>query len=208
MGTGSQAEIGILGGTFNPVHLGHLMAAQAAAETFDLAKVLFVPCATPPHKDSSSLLSAEHRMAMLETAVQDNLRFELCDIEVRRGGPSYTIDTINQIRRSYPAASLNFIIGSDTLPELHLWRDIYRLLAMCRFITFLRPGSGTDALGPEDIGLDAPWPARLLRDVVTGHLVDVSSSDIRHRIAEGMSIRYLVPPEVEMYIAEHGLYGG
>ena len=208
MGTGAYTEIGILGGTFNPVHMGHLMVAQAAAEQLDLAKVLFVPCATPPHKEASSLLSAEHRMAMLETAVQDNLRFELCDIEVRRGGPSYTIDTVSRIRRSYPAAALDFIIGSDTLPELHLWKDIYKLLGLCRFVTFLRPGAGMDSLRPEDLELDAPWPARLLQDVVTGHLVDVSSSDIRHRIAEGMSIRYLVPPEVEMYIAEHGLYGG
>lgn len=206
MTNGTGANIGILGGTFNPVHMGHLIAAQSAAENYDLSKVLFVPCATPPHKGRSSLASTEHRLAMLEAAIEGNLRFEICDLEVRRDGPSYTIDTIRQLRRQYPRCSLHFIIGADTLTELHMWKDIHELLTLCRFVTLARPGSPLEQINPGDLGLDPPWPERLLKDVCRGQAISISSSDLRHRLAEGMAVRYLVPPEVEMYIVEHGLY--
>jgi len=201
-------RIGLFGGTFNPIHIGHLIAAQSALEHFELAKVVFVPCAVPPHKDGGGLVDARHRLAMVQAAVEDDFRFEVSDVEVQRGGRSYTVDTASGFREGYPDAELCFIIGADTLSELRLWREIGRLLEMVRFVCLARPG--TDVAGlqadPGRIGLPEPWPTTLLADVVEGRLVDISSSDIRYRIAEGMSIRYLVPAAVEMYIAEHSLY--
>lgn len=204
----TATKIGILGGTFNPIHLGHLLVAQAAFERLDLASVLFVPCANPPHKEASILAASEHRMAMVAAAIEGDPRFELCDEEIRRGGISYAIDTVRAIQAANADASLYFLVGADTLPELHLWRHIYSLLPLCSFVAFERPGGEGEALRQEDIQLDSPWPERLLRNVIVGHMVDISSSDIRHRVAEGLSIRYLVPPAVEMYIAEHHLYEG
>ena len=201
-----KSRIGILGGSFNPVHTGHLMMAQDALETFDLSTVLFVPCDTPAHKSANALLDPRHRVAMLELAIEGDLRFELCEAELERGGISYAVHTVQALRARYPRAELYFIIGSDSLRELHLWKDVDALLDLCRFITFARPGQGTGAMTLEDIQLKDPWPRRLLDSLSVTHVVDISSTEIRHRIAEGMSIRYLVPPGVEMYIVEHGLY--
>jgi len=206
MNNGVKNGIGILGGTFNPVHIGHLIVAQSAVETFDLSKVVFIPCAQPPHKGSSGLAAARHRLAMIEAAIEGDLRFEVSDMEIKRGGVSYAIDTVRELRQVHPESNVYFIIGSDTLPELHLWKDAYDLLKLCAFVTFARPGRNAGPPRPEDLHLDPPWPAELLKCYSSFRLVDISSSDIRYRMAEGMSIRYLVPPAVEMYIAEHRLY--
>jgi nicotinate-nucleotide adenylyltransferase len=195
-----------LGATFNPIHLGHLILAQSALETFDLAKVLFIPCRKPPHKDDTALISAAHRFAMVEAALEGDFRFEPCDVEIRRGGVSYAIDTLRDLQPRYRDAELHFIIGADALPELHLWKNIYSLLPLCRFVVFSRAGVDLAALTPDDLHLDPPWPERLLQNITVGPRVDISSTNIRYRIAEGMRIRYLVPAAVEMYIAEHGLY--
>ncbi len=201
-------RLGILGGTFNPVHTGHLILAQCAMEAFDLGRVLFVPACLPPHKESTMLASADHRVSMLEMAVEGDLRFEVNDVEIQRGGTSYAVDTAAHLHETYPDTELCFIIGADTLTELHAWRSIYTLLRLCRFVTLGRPGFDIASINPRLLRLDQPWPERLLRDYATGCTVDISSSDVRHRVAEGMSIRYLVPQAVEMYIAEHGLYRG
>ena len=201
-----QQHIGILGGTFNPIHIGHLVLAQRALEHFDLARIIFVPCAAPPHKSSTNVISGRHRMAMIESAIGWNPSFEVSNIELLRTGFSYAIDTVRALRGQYPRASFSFLIGADSLLELHKWRQIDELLEMCRFISFSRPGFDVETIQPTDIPLPPPWPERLLSDLALGLHLDVSSTDIRYRIAEGLSIRYLVPPEVEMYIAEHGLY--
>jgi len=206
MNTGNVPRIGVLGGSFNPVHIGHLLLAQSALESFELSKVLFMPCHIQPQKDPTMLASPEHRTAMLERAIMDNLQFALLDIEIVRGGPSFAVDSIREVRKLYPGTEIFFIIGADTLNELHLWRDVYTLLEMCTFATFSRPGCDVLDLREEDLKLAPPWPARLLKTVTRGRVVDISSSDIRHRVAEGMSIRYLVPPLVEMYVTEHRLY--
>ena len=200
-----QRKIGILGGTFDPVHVGHLIVAQTAREIFELNSVMFVPCATPPHKHAPKLCDARHRLAMIQLAIEWNAEFDVSDIELQRSGRSYAIDTIRSLNNEHHDAEIFFIIGSDTLKQLHTWRNIYDLLPLCRFVTFSRPGH---ELGPEDLNLDKPWPRRLLDDVIVGRHMDVSSTEIRYRIAEGLSIKYLVPPEVEMYIAEHNLYEG
>ncbi len=206
MNTHTQQRIGILGGSFNPVHLGHLLLAQSALDSFDLSKVLFMPCHIQPLKDPAMLAAPCHRMAMLEQAVMSNIQFEVLDIEIVRGGSSFAIESVREIRRLYPDAEFFFIIGADTLLKLHRWRDIYALLSMCRFATFSRPEKDVLALREEDLNLDPPWGAKLLETVARGRMLEISSSDIRHRVAEGMSIRYLVPELVEMYITEHHLY--
>lgn len=195
---------GILGGTFNPIHTGHLILAQTALESFELSSVIFIPCSTPPHKGSSRLAPAQHRLAMLEYAIEGDPRFSMSDIEISRGGISYSIETVKTLQKERPEEDIFFIIGSDTLAELHLWKDIYELLKICSFVTVTRPGTAN--ISTESIKLRDPWPERLMERAVTRHLADISSSDIRYRVAEGMSIRYLVPETVEMYITEHNLY--
>lgn len=201
-----RERLGILGGSFNPVHLGHLLLAQTALERFDLDRVLFMPCAVQPHKDPRGLASAAHREAMVEAAILDNLGFDLLDIELRRGGVSYTVDSLREIRSQYPNADLLFMIGADTLPELHGWKNIEAVLSLCAFIVFARPGYDLQKHSPETLKLPSPWPDRLGRNICNVRQIDISSSDIRHRIAEGLSIRYLVPQPVEMIIMEHHLY--
>ena len=200
-------RIGVFGGSFNPIHMGHLIVAETAREAFDLSQVILVPCAEPPHKSAAAMVSPAQRMDMLCGAIEGDYNFDVSSIEIDRGGTSYTIDTITELKRRYPDAELFFIIGSDTLAELHLWKDIDRLLQLCKFITIARPGFDPTALSEADIKLDPPWPKQLLSHVSAGHLLDISSSNIRHRVAEGMSIRYLVPESTYMYIAEHNLYG-
>jgi nicotinate-nucleotide adenylyltransferase len=206
MQTGNAMRIGILGGTFNPVHMGHLVLAQSAYETYDLTKVLFIPCGIPPHKNPGGLAPSEHRLAMVRAATAGDSRFEVLDIEIARSGISYAVDTVAQLREMYAGAELLFIIGSDTLPELHLWKNICTLLTLCRFVVFCRPGTDPGSIQPESLHLDSPWSDRATEWITNGRQIDVSSSDIRYRIVEGMSVRYLVPPAVEKYIAEHGLY--
>lgn len=201
-----KLRLGVFGGTFNPVHLGHLIAAQDAAEMFDLSRVLFVPCDHPPHKSEHRLASAAHRMSMLEAALAGSLLFEVCDLEVRRGGTNYSIDTMRDLTHLYPDADLYFIIGTDSLLELHTWKSIGDLLKLCSFITLTRPGFVVSPDLAGRIQLPAPWPAKLLANLAAGHQVDISSSDIRYRVAEGLSITYLTPPAVETYIMEHRLY--
>lgn len=208
METGGHNRLGILGGTFNPVHMGHLILAQDAVELFSLSGLVFVPASQPPHKKSRRLAPAEHRLAMLQAAIEGDLRFSVSDIEIRRGGLSYTVDTVRELHEIYRDTELHFIIGSDSLRELHMWKDIYKLLDMCSFDILERPGCPVKDLSPESLNLKDPWPTKLLANAARGHLCEISSSDIRYRIAEGMSIRYLVHPAVEMYITEHSLYSG
>jgi len=199
-------RIGVLGGTFNPVHTGHLLIAQDALEQFGLDRALFVPCCRPPHKPGGGLAAAAHRVAMVRAAVRGDRRFEVSELEIRRGGVSYTVDTARALRAAYPGAEIAFIIGSDSLLELRYWRSIGELLRLSRFVTLARPGWATAALAPQALGLPAPWGGRLLAEVRVGHAIDISSTDIRRRVAEGRSIRYLVPRAVAAYIARHGLY--
>ena len=152
------------------------------------------------------LLPGRIRLEMVQMALEGDPRFEASDIELERRGISYAVDTMRQLVEAYPASDLHFIIGDDTLAELYQWNRIYDLLPLCTFVTFGRHQA--TEIRPATLHLDLPWPERLLGNVTLARRFDVSSSDIRHRVAEGMSIRYLVPDVIDMYIAEHHLYLG
>jgi nicotinate-nucleotide adenylyltransferase len=199
-----RKRIGILGGTFNPVHLGHLLIAQDAMEQLRLDRVKFIPSATPPHKAVDKLASERDRLRMITLAIRGNARFEVDDIEIRRGGKSYSVDTLTELRRRDPSASFYFIIGSDSLRELHLWREVQLLVTLCTFVTVSRPGYEPKPV--IDPRLDAATRRRLRQHVLGGHACDIASRDIRARVASGRSIRYLVVDAVHTYIRRRRLY--
>jgi nicotinate-nucleotide adenylyltransferase len=194
--------IGLLGGTFNPVHDGHLSIAREALRLFDLAAVWFIPCAIPPHKPATGLAPNADRLAMLRLAIAGEPRFDALPVEFDRPGPSYTLHTVRELRARHPGTDFVFIIGADTLPELHTWHQPLDLLPLIRIVTLARPGFIPD---PAALHLPPPWPERLLADVRTGHPLDVASRDLRANIAAGQPVS-LVPPAVIRYIQEHNLY--
>jgi nicotinate-nucleotide adenylyltransferase len=193
---------GLLGGTFDPVHYGHLAIAEQTAESLGLEGVLFVPANEPPHKPQGAVASAADRATMVALAIADNPRFRLSRVELDRPGPSYAVDTLVQLRAEAPAEYV-FILSSEALGGLKSWRDPDRLLELCRIAVVPRPGFAT---------FDRAWvaeqfPGREDRVLfMDGPRLGHSASDIRGRAAAGRSIRYLVPREVQAYIAERGLY--
>jgi nicotinate-nucleotide adenylyltransferase len=200
-------RIGLLGGTFNPIHHGHLIVARSVAETLDLDRLVFIPSANPPHKSGDRLAGAEHRLAMARLAVEGEAGFDVDDLEIRREGPSYTILTVEQYRDRLAAGDEFFwIIGSDTLSELSAWYRIGELVDMCRFVTAVRPGAEDPDLSSLADLLPLPRVQQLREDILETPRIDISSSDIRRRVADGRSIRYLVPPAVSAYIGRHHLY--
>jgi nicotinate-nucleotide adenylyltransferase len=199
-----RVKIGILGGTFNPVHLGHLLIAQDALEAARLSSVRFIPSATPPHKQVHRLAPAAQRLAMLKLALRGNDRFAVDDREIRRGGKSYSVDTILELKREEPQADFSFIIGADSLEQLHTWREIDTLVGLCSFIAVTRPGF--DGAGAAGANLSPASRAMLRLRFLQGHASDIASRDIRARVARGQSVRYLVPDAVFRYIQRHRLY--
>ncbi|HRT05319.1 MAG TPA: nicotinate-nucleotide adenylyltransferase [Kiritimatiellia bacterium] len=194
--------IGLLGGTFNPVHEGHLSIAREALRLFALDAVWFIPCAVPPHKPVHDLASNEDRLAMLRLAIAGEPRFAALDVEFNRPGKSYTLDTVRALQALHPADAFAFIVGADTLPELPTWHRPLELLSLVRIVSLARPGFTPDAAA---IRLPPPWPERLLADLRTGEPLDVSSREIRAKIAAGQPVS-LVPDSVLRYIEEHNLY--
>jgi len=202
----AREKIGIFGGSFNPIHLGHLVMAQDAGEAFGLHRIIFVPAAIPPHKLTQTLVTPSQRLDMVRLALADRDAWEVSDEEVQRGGVSYSIDSVRHFLTVYPDADLYFIIGGDTLPELHTWKDISDLLDLCRFITMVRPGFDPETLRKLNLHLESRHIDDLISRVTVGHVFDISSTEIRVRVAKKESIRYLVPDAVERYIHEHQLY--
>jgi nicotinate-nucleotide adenylyltransferase len=190
-------KIGFLGGSFDPVHFGHLMAAQDAYEQHHLDRLVLVPAAQAPLKPNDVCSSAEMRLAMLRAATEWDKRFEISDLELRRGGISYTIDSVRHFRKQYANDELFWIIGGDQLPNLHLWKDITELARMVEFIFLERPGFPVRAR-PDIPGL------RLHR--CDGHLLAISSTELRERTRRGLSLDYFVPHNAIVYIKEHSLY--
>ena len=197
-------KVGVLGGTFDPIHHGHLVAAEEVWTKLQLSCVLFVPAGQPPHKLGRAISPAAHRLAMVELAIAGNPRFLLSRVDVERVGPSYSVDMLAALRGQLgPAAELHFIIGFDSLADLLTWHDPGRLVQLCRIAAVTRPGYHWYDLA----GLEAAIPqARQRIDIVEIPQLDISSSDLRWRVAEGRPITYQVPRAVERYIEKQGLY--
>ncbi len=203
----ARRKIGLLGGTFNPVHLGHLILARDAREAQGLDEVWLMPAGQPVHKLDQSIAAATHRLAMVKAAVSDESGLNVCRVEVERQGATYTVDTLRILTAEYPAVDWTYIVGADTLPQLVTWREIEEVLTLSSFACMRRPGMPDDpGQLAAQIDLPAPWPERLVEGLFTGHRIEISSSEIRKRLASGQSIRYLVPESVETYIREHHLY--
>jgi nicotinate-nucleotide adenylyltransferase len=202
-------RLGLLGGTFNPIHRGHLALASAARDGSRLDRVVLIPSARPPHKrlDGADLAPAEDRLAMARLAAQGEPGLEVSDLELRRSGPSFTIDTIAAFERDRPDAELFFIIGADSLGELESWRDAGKLLDRVRFVVVNRPGHDVErGLGAVEHALGAARAQGLRERTVTMEPVSVSATQIRDKVRRGEPIDGLVPDRVRDYIAAHGLY--
>lgn len=187
----------LFGGTFDPIHLGHLVIAEHVAEAAGLATVLFVPAGRPPHKEGQALTPGADRLAMVELAIAGNPRFSVSRLELESAqGPSFTIDTVRRLRAA-GERDVALILGADSLVELGTWREPAALVGESRVLVVERPGV--------DLGRA---PAHLLARVtfIAAPRLDISSREIRARVAAGRSIRYLVPEPVHEYIREHGLY--
>ena len=198
-------KIGILGGTFDPVHNGHIKVAEAVKTQLDLAKVVFVPAGQPWLKSASPVSMAEHRVEMVRLAIVGRPSFELSLLEINRTGPSYTVDTIKEFRDKHGTGSeIFFILGQDSLSQLPRWKEPKRIIELCRLVAVPRPGSK-----PSDLKeLETLIPGLSSRLVLLDKPeIDVSATQIRRRVAEGLSIRGLVPTTVADYIKSHKLYG-
>ena len=192
-------KIGVFGGTFDPIHVGHMLIAEEARVRLRLERVLFIPAGQPWLKADRWVSGIKHRMAMVAAAIEDNRHFELCDMEAVREGPSYTVDTLVELRRLLgSSAELYLILGCDALEEMDRWREPERIHELSRVVAIPRPGfqvkdHKSRSASRSPVFIDAP-------------LISVSGADIRARVTEGLSIKYMVPAAVEDYIARNGLY--
>jgi len=194
MSKGSVSRIGILGGTFNPIHMGHLILAEEAVSKMGLDKVIFVPAYIPPHKRLEGSTSAEDRLAMVRLAIDENPNFEVSSIEVEAKNKSYSIDTLKAFKKIYgDEVKLFFLTGSDSLKDLFSWKDIGDIFKVSKFVVAARPGYPMENV-----------PKEVETVVITP--IEISSMDIRKRLADNRSIRYLVPENVRAYIIDKRLY--
>jgi len=201
-----KTKIGIMGGTFNPIHNGHLIIAEDVREKCGLDKVLFIPSGQPPHKPDTEVIDARQRYEMVRMAVENNPFFEASRIEVDRNGLTYTINTLQELKKIYgEGADLYFIIGADVVEELTTWREFRQVFQMCEFIAVLRPGYNDSDFENAIEKNRKDFGAKIRQ--VRSRLIDISSSEIRKRCERHESIKYLVPDSVEEYIGRCGLYG-
>lgn len=189
-------RIGVMGGTFDPIHHGHLVAASEVADVFSLDEVLFVPTGEPVFKQDREVTPAEHRYLMTVVATASNPRFTVSRVDIDRPGLTYTIDTLRDLKAAFPDAELYFITGADVLPEILSWKDVDELWSLAHFVGVNRPGHHLDDTGLPSSGVS-------LMEVPA---MAISSTDCRRRVREGMPVWYLVPDGVVQYIHKHGLY--
>ena len=212
-------RLGLFGGTFNPIHYGHLRSAEEVAEALDLGQIWFIPAALPPHKSSSDVTSFETRLALTRLAVGRHRRLKVSEVEGRRPGKSYTIDTLHHFREEFgPRGELYFILGMDSMLEIATWKDYRELFTLSHFVVLDRPGYDQDRLAetlrrqvhPDFQPLSAregfqhPSGYRVLVQDTT--LMDISGTRIRRLVREGRSIRYLLPEPVRRFILKNNLY--
>jgi nicotinate-nucleotide adenylyltransferase len=192
-----KRRIGILGGTFDPIHLGHLVMAEQVREKLRLDRVIFIPSANPPHKTKRKLSPAKDRFQMTRLGVAGNPKFAVSDLELKRKGLSYTIDTLQQLEVLYPKREIYFLTGSDVLDEIQTWKEPEQIYKQAKVVIATRPGF--DRFDPEN-----RFAKKSIIVPITG--IDVSSSQIRAKVRKKESIRYLVPTKVEKYINKKKLY--
>jgi nicotinate-nucleotide adenylyltransferase len=200
-------KLGVFGGTFDPVHLAHLILAEQAREQLELDQVVFLPAAVPPHKQGREVTDGRHRLRMVELAIAGNPSFAVSDAELVREGISYTVDTLRALHEQVPSDELYLLIGADSLTDLPRWYQPLELVQLAKIAVAKRPGNG-----PLDFaGLAPPFSKAQISDmarrVIEIPLIEISSSEIRQRVGQGKSIRYRVPAAVEAYIRGNGLYG-
>lgn len=206
MNKGNLQRIGIMGGTFDPIHFGHLVLAETVRESMKLDRILFIPTGDPPHKKEQSVTSAEQRMEMVELAIGDNPDFLCSDMEVERQGYSYTVDTLERLREECgDSCQLFFITGADAIIEILSWKNVERISELCTFVAAARPGTDREKLS--DFLEELPGYLHNKVHVTQVPALQISSTAIRKKSAAGKTIRYLLPANVERYILENGLYG-
>ncbi len=202
---GDLLKIGIAGGTFNPIHLGHLIIAEYMKCKFFLDKVIFIPSNNPPHKDRNAILDATHRYEMVRLATESNPDFEVSDIELQREGVTYTVDTLEELHSIYGnTVDFFFLSGADVVFDIRNWRSPEKVLKLCTLITTGRPTHNIADFESGVKELVNKYNARVL--TADSPLIDISSTMIRDRIQKGLSIKYLVPELVEQYIINNKLY--
>jgi nicotinate-nucleotide adenylyltransferase len=199
-------RIGVFGGTFDPVHIGHLIIAEQCREQAALDEVWFVPSARPPHKSRTDLTPFEKRVEMLTLAVAGQPSFRIEPLEADRPGPSYTADTLTELHRRRPDADLHLILGSDCLPDLSSWHDPIRVVTQATLLIVARTGWPVWPVEKMRASLGMADDAPIRQQIMSIPLVDISSRDLRRRVNEGRSIRYFVSSAVAAYVADKGLY--
>lgn len=198
-------NIGIMGGTFDPVHYGHMVIAECARHEFQLDKVVFVPSGRPAHKKGHVITDADHRYRMVELAVAGNPFFEISRAEVDRPGPSYAVDTLMDFQRSYgPEAGLYFITGADAIVEILNWKRVNEVMGLCSFIAATRPGYSLPQLKRAIRTLPPDFQKKIFTFEIPG--IAVSSTELRQRVQAGQPVKYLLPEAVEKYIFDQKLY--
>ncbi len=197
-------EICLMGGTFDPIHYGHLVVAEEVRQQFALPKVLFIPAARPPHKAGKIISEPEHRVQMTKLATASNPYFDVSTLEVERQGLSYTVDTVKEIKRMYGVKRIYFITGADAVLEILSWKEADTLLGLCTFIAATRPGYDLHQLAD----ILKLLPKEVLKNIVPLEVpaLSISSSNIRKRVRENKSIKYLLPESVEEYIVKTKIY--
>lgn len=196
-------EIGLMGGSFNPIHCGHVALARAALESGRVERVLFLPTGNPPHK-KEGLADKFDRLRMVELAVEHEAGMAVCREEIDRDGVIYTVDTLAALKRKMPDCTLTYLIGADTLRALGTWRRVETVIEQCKFLVMMREGETRE----EVIRLAGLWTQRGAQiDFLDARKMDISSTQIREQIQKGLPFERLVPQAVADYIHEHGLYG-
>lgn len=199
IGVGMMRKIGIMGGTFDPIHIGHLIAASSAMEAAGLDEVWFIPTAVPPLKPNAPLATAEQRLEMVKLAISEQPAFRVLDIELRREGTSYSYDTVVELLQQWPNDQFSYIIGSDRIHDLATW---YKAEELKQFITFVGLNRPSEPLELDQVQ-DA-WRSRLT--IAPMPLIDISSTMLRNRAKQGLSLQYYVPTDVEQYVRRNKIY--
>lgn len=199
-----KVKVGIMGGTFNPIHFGHLILAESAYDYFQLNTIVFIPSGYPPHKKNNVIVSKKHRLKMAQLAIEDNNHFEISTIEIDNDGYSYTVETLNKLVTNNKNKEYYFIIGADSLFNIHKWKEPEKIFDLCKIIVASRDNLQEDILVAKKKYVEKKYKTKIhLLPMVN---IDISSSNIRQRISDNKTIKYFVPKDVEAYIYMNNLY--